>query len=560
MASSVYYKFKSQRDESRITFDGTGISVFDLKREIMVANKMGTGNDFDLGVYDPKSDKEYNDEDIVPRSSSVVVRRQPPSKSGRGKAQIYVANLQTATPTPDPRAEGARAPVKPLPSWKPGQGSISQRFDGKEPSKGGEKQEENAEDNLASTTLDDEEQAAIAAMFQATSEQWQQTQEKMAQATPIHNSRGRGGFKGGRPYQHHQAHEQPSRPPPLGYTCYRCGQKGHWIQECPTNGDQDFDNRPRIKRTTGIPRSFLKAVENPIATGNNMPGVMVTPDGGYVIAQADSATWEKQRAKAKAISENDIRERPVTDPTFACPVCSKLFREATRTPCCGATYCEECIQTHLLEHDFVCPSCSKRIGSLDRLEPDSEMRRKVKQYIYKAMEEAKEEDDESSKGPLGDLGKVPTPDESINKNAPRPDYSAQIATLQDSIKQMTALLSKPNMNMQDRQRLQIRLQQTNEQLAQIQMMTAMYEMSNAAGVEGMEMNGMNMGMNVGMNGFMGWQGNYGQEFGMFPNHDMGIQQGANFVQQQGQLRGQKRGRPQDFVQVDQRSEKMGRYY
>jgi len=292
-----------------------------------------------------------------------------------------------------------------------------------------------------------------------------------------------------------------------------------------------------------------------------MPGVMVTPDGGYVVAQADSATWEKQRAKAKGLSENDVRENAVTDPALACPIDSKLFREATKTPCCSTTYCEDCIQTHLLEHDFVCPNCTTRIGSLDRLEPDTEMRRKVKEYIYKAIDENKDEDEEGS-AQTGESSKVVATDGSVDKSIPRPDYSAQIATCQDSIKQMTAMLSKPNMNMQDRQLLQTRLQQTNEQLAQMQMMTAMYEMSNAAGMEGMDMNGMGMGMNMGMNGFMGWQGNYGHDFGMYPNQETGFQQGGNFPQQQGngQLRGQKRGRPQDFVQVDPRVDKMGRYY
>lgn len=52
MASSVFYKFRSQREESRITFNGTGISVFDLKREIILANNLGKANDFDLYVYD----------------------------------------------------------------------------------------------------------------------------------------------------------------------------------------------------------------------------------------------------------------------------------------------------------------------------------------------------------------------------------------------------------------------------------------------------------------------------------------------------------------------------
>jgi len=35
-----------------VTFDGTHISVFDFKREIMLSNKMGNGKDFDLGVFD----------------------------------------------------------------------------------------------------------------------------------------------------------------------------------------------------------------------------------------------------------------------------------------------------------------------------------------------------------------------------------------------------------------------------------------------------------------------------------------------------------------------------
>lgn len=35
-----------------MTFDGTHISVFDLKREIILANKMGNGKDFDIAVYD----------------------------------------------------------------------------------------------------------------------------------------------------------------------------------------------------------------------------------------------------------------------------------------------------------------------------------------------------------------------------------------------------------------------------------------------------------------------------------------------------------------------------
>lgn len=111
------------------------------------------------------------------------------------------------------------------------------------------------------------------------------------------------------------------KPPPSGYICYRCGQKGeplrasariqracltsrslppgHWIQECPTNNDPAYDNRPRIKRTTGIPKSFLMEVNRP-APGTKddeeegedgvngvKAGVMITADGGFVVARPD---------------------------------------------------------------------------------------------------------------------------------------------------------------------------------------------------------------------------------------------------------------------------------
>ena len=179
----------------------------------------------------------------------------------------------------------------------------------------------------------EDEAAAMAAMFQAQTANWEETQEKMSQlvsrlrgssalcsrmkshnmisvlpldrnsAVRIYNNpRGTSFGRGGKPFAAHQSHV-PDRPLPPSYVCYRCGQKGespgfvmsisvhvlpgHWIQDCPTNSDREFDNKPRIKRTTGIPRSFLKAVENP-NKGEITQGVMVTPEGGYVVAQPDS--------------------------------------------------------------------------------------------------------------------------------------------------------------------------------------------------------------------------------------------------------------------------------
>lgn len=40
----------SSKEPQRVTFDGTGISVFELKREIISISRLGDGTDFDLRI------------------------------------------------------------------------------------------------------------------------------------------------------------------------------------------------------------------------------------------------------------------------------------------------------------------------------------------------------------------------------------------------------------------------------------------------------------------------------------------------------------------------------
>ena len=68
-----------------------------------------------------------------------------------------------------------------------------------------------------------------------------------------------------------------------------------------------------------------------------------------------------------------------------------------KTPCCGTLYCEECIQTHLLERDFLCPKCGAKIASLDKLIMDKPMRTKVADYVDKEIEKSRHEPQEEPK-------------------------------------------------------------------------------------------------------------------------------------------------------------------
>lgn len=65
--------------------------------------------------------------------------------------------------------------------------------------------------------------------------------------------------------------------------------------------------------------------------------------------------------------------------------------EAVRTPCCNTAFCEECITTHLLEHDFECAMCESKIASLDKLQSDMELREKVKGYVDGVIERSKKD-------------------------------------------------------------------------------------------------------------------------------------------------------------------------
>lgn len=51
--SSVFFRFRNQKEDQRVIFDGTGITVFELKREIINISKLGDGKDFDLILKSP---------------------------------------------------------------------------------------------------------------------------------------------------------------------------------------------------------------------------------------------------------------------------------------------------------------------------------------------------------------------------------------------------------------------------------------------------------------------------------------------------------------------------
>ncbi|KIM44717.1 hypothetical protein M413DRAFT_442673 [Hebeloma cylindrosporum] len=403
----------------------------------------------------------------------------------------------------------------------------------------------------------------MAAMFQAQTQNWEETQEKMSHSQRVYSSRGTGFNRGGKPYQPHQA-AHTEKPLPPSYVCYRCGQKGHWIQDCPTNNDREFDNRPRIKRTTGIPRSMLKAVENP--TGSDLTqGVMVTPEGGYVVAQPDLASWQKQVSRPKGLTAADVRDKVPSDSSLACPIDNKLFRDAVKTPCCNTSYCEECIQTHLLERDFVCPNCTKKVMSLDKLYADKPTRSKVADYIERAIEESKKEGGEESsngkaetntnaqpqagtleEGTIGeqDIYSDQQPDLSMDMSQMLVD---QIPQLQAQIAQISQALQNPSLPNHVRHQTEMQHQQLQIQLSQAQAISAALAVASFQQQAVVAQNAANSSMGFNIPGFQqqmaGWN-QYGAQ--QAPAQESAYQR----LPVNNRRRNPKRDRPTDFFETE----------
>lgn len=146
--------------------------------------------------YVKKRPAEFKDDSqIIPRSSSVVVKRLPSARPGKGKASMYIAGVGNALPVSDKSG----GPSNGSTSWH--KGAMSKRFDVKDENPASTAKSspvscvsmfmslvfyvlQSGPTSIKSSVTNDDEQAAVAAMFQAQTANWEETQEKMSQLVP----------------------------------------------------------------------------------------------------------------------------------------------------------------------------------------------------------------------------------------------------------------------------------------------------------------------------------------------------------------------------------------
>ena len=438
----------------------------------------------------------YDDDTTqIPRSTTVIVRRQPAQRSGAGRAARYVTGQMPVHAKNPHRVESANKSILNVSSASGG-------------------------DDKSYT----EEELLMIRMNEGNS---QVTADlKMSQGKPVMRST----------YQKSMA--VPDKPLPPTYVCHRCGEKGHWIQACPTNNDPNYDGKHKFKRTTGIPRSMLEVVEKPDGVGEDGKidpskidkGLMYTTNGEWVKAKVDQAAWQKfqdqhnataEKAKEAAVGDQELRDRGLE-----CPIDNRAFVDPVKTPCCGKTYCRDCIETAVLDADLTCPNCGKQL-LLDNLESDDETAKKLSEFENDRKVEKGRKEKEASKSPKNALSPpnhatptaetakspaVRSPESKINGNdaADTPDSSSSKFRKRSADEELENNRQPPNPAASPKQETSTpnTAQSPKPQPPKapknmtefVNQMSAMAGPSNMNGFGNPMMNGipMNMGMGMGM--------------------------------------------------------------
>jgi hypothetical protein len=255
MASVIYYKLKNAIQQHQVHFEGSVISIGDVKR--LIAQKQGLGPDgaLELTLSDPNTHDEYSDEaKVIPRNTLVLVKRAPATKlkpllGGGGDSTAAASQQQQQTSSSQAAAHNGDGSQQPQQHHPP-----TADFGG-----------DFYSDQPTAAVVGEDETKALQSLLHGTAATWQREVRQGAL-----RGRGRGRGRGGVPFE---------------YRCPRCEAVGaHWLQDCPTQGDPAYD-RKRVRPPVGIPMTRL---------ARSQDGGLVLPDGqtGTLVANEDAFARE----------------------------------------------------------------------------------------------------------------------------------------------------------------------------------------------------------------------------------------------------------------------------
>ncbi|RLU15449.1 hypothetical protein DMN91_012443, partial [Ooceraea biroi] len=146
------------------------------------------------------------------------------------------------------------------------------------------------------------------------------------------------------------------------------GSEEDKIRAMMTQSTQDYDPS----------KSFMVPVEGPL-----VPGAMMTPTGHYAVPAIDHQAYKEGKKERPPFSQDPepVVEKPEIPEDLLCNICKDLLTDAVMIPCCGNSFCDECIRTFLLEsEEHECPDCNEKDVSPETLIPNRFLRNAVMNF------------------------------------------------------------------------------------------------------------------------------------------------------------------------------------
>jgi hypothetical protein len=170
------------------------------------------------------------------------------------------------------------------------------------------------------------------------------------------------------------------------YICRRCNQPGHFIKDCPTNGDPNYDYR-RVAPPTGIPRSSLVKVDRIDDSRGTGRSALRLADGTFAIANPNEDLFNKLISSQTSVQSAALADQsPFSDSSkqYICALCRDFFKNPMVTPCCFFSYCDECVRQALIsDESFTCPGCQQSGVNPEELRPNERLRIIVEEFLAK---------------------------------------------------------------------------------------------------------------------------------------------------------------------------------
>uniref|UniRef100_A0AAY4CVD6 RBBP6 n=1 Tax=Denticeps clupeoides TaxID=299321 RepID=A0AAY4CVD6_9TELE len=238
----VHYKFFSKLDHNMVLFNSQHIMMRDLKRQIMSQEKINETIS-DLQISNAQTNEEYTDDALIPKNSSVIIRRIPAKGVKSSKRRFLQA--------------------KSLSAFK-----------------------SSLKTHLSPWLLNLSEML-ITNLAEVNASKEDKIKDMMFQSSQY--------------YSQPQHMDKLAEQPPPNYVCFRCGITGHYIRNCPTIGIKKSSGIP----SSFMREVSDTSVKGAMLTNTGAYAIPIINAESYAIKKKEKHPFFSQEQSSSSSEEED---------------------------------------------------------------------------------------------------------------------------------------------------------------------------------------------------------------------------------------------------------------